>query len=138
MAIVGEPCNVEAYADNPGLFMTMLCPRLCVRLYCTPVHTDCDCTVVSMTDQSIASIQGTPDTHHTHMPHTSSGSPTKKYILRFPASPLPCRAYRFFLTEAPFPTMSFTPHLGADISFTVSLSSTPVRGSPAKAWNSWT
>ena len=39
-------CYVDAHANNPGLFMTMLCPRLCVRLYCTPVHTDCDCTVV--------------------------------------------------------------------------------------------
>ena len=56
----------EAYANNPGLFMTILCPRLCVRLYCTSVHTDCDCTVVSLTDQSIASIQGTSHTHHTH------------------------------------------------------------------------
>ena len=46
MAIVGEPCNVDAHANNPGLFMTMLCPQLCVRLYCTPVHTDCDCTAV--------------------------------------------------------------------------------------------
>ena len=34
-------------------------------MHCTTVHTDCDCTVVSLTDQSIASIQGTPHTHHT-------------------------------------------------------------------------
>ena len=40
-------------------------PMLCVHMYCTTVHTDCDCTVVSLTDQSIASIQGTPHTHHT-------------------------------------------------------------------------
>ena len=45
MAIVGEPCNVHAHANNPGLFMTMLCQRLCVSMYCTPVHTDYDCTV---------------------------------------------------------------------------------------------
>ena len=60
MAIVGEPCNVDAHAIIPALFMTMLCPRLCVHMYCTPY---CDCTVVSLTDQSIASIQGTPHTH---------------------------------------------------------------------------
>ena len=72
MAIVGEQCNVDAHANNPGLFMTMLCPRLCVRLYCTPVHTDCDCTVVSLTDQSIVSIQGTPHKHDTHMTQTKS------------------------------------------------------------------
>ena len=69
--------------------MTMLCPRLCVRLYCTPVHTDCDCTVVLLTDQSIQFIQGTQHTHDTHT-HTytwhrqsqmlSSGSPTKKNL----------------------------------------------------------
>ena len=35
----------------------------------TTVHTDCDCTVVLLTDQSIASIQGTPQTH-THDTHT--------------------------------------------------------------------
>ena len=63
VAVVGDPRNVDAHANNPGLFMTMLC----VCLYCTPVHTDCDCTVVSLTDQSIASIQGKPHTHsHTH------------------------------------------------------------------------
>ena len=74
MAIVGEPYNVDTHANNPGLFKTMLCPWLCVRLYCTPVHTDCDCTVVSLTDQSIASIQGTPHTHDTHKHMTQTMS----------------------------------------------------------------
>ena len=60
MAIVREPCNVNAHVKNPGLFMTMLYPRLCVRMCCTPVYTDFDYTVLSLTDQSIASIQGTP------------------------------------------------------------------------------
>ena len=72
MAIAGEPCNVDAHANNLGLLMTMLCPQLCVCLYCTPVHTDCDSTVVSLTDQSITSIQGTPHTTHTHMTQTKS------------------------------------------------------------------
>ena len=45
MAIVGEPCNVDAHAKNPALFRTMLCPRLCC-VYTYTVHTDCDCTVV--------------------------------------------------------------------------------------------
>ena len=62
MAIVGEPCNVEAHANIPALFITMLCPRLCAHMCCTP---DCDYTVVSLTDLSIASIQGTPHTHDT-------------------------------------------------------------------------
>ena len=34
MAIVGEPCNVDAHAKILGLFMNMLCQRLCVRMYC--------------------------------------------------------------------------------------------------------
>ena len=72
MAIFGEPCNDDAHTNNPGLFMTMLCPRQCVRLYCTPVHTDCDCTVVLLTNQSIASIQRTPHTHDTHTQDTKS------------------------------------------------------------------
>ena len=33
MAIVGEPCNVDAYANIPALFLTMLCQRLCVHMY---------------------------------------------------------------------------------------------------------
>ena len=32
MAIVGEPCNVDAYAKIPALFRTMLCPRLGVHM----------------------------------------------------------------------------------------------------------
>ena len=67
MAKVGEPCNVDAHANILALFMTMLCPWLCVHMYCTP---DCDCTVVSLTDQRIASIHGTPHSTHTHMTHT--------------------------------------------------------------------
>ena len=43
MAIVGEPCNVDAHANIPDLFMT-----------------NCDCTIILLTDQSIASIPG----HH--------------------------------------------------------------------------
>ena len=34
MAIVGEPCNGNAHAKIPYLFMTMVCPRLCVHMYC--------------------------------------------------------------------------------------------------------
>ena len=30
MAIVREPCNIDAHANIPVLFMTMLCPRLYV------------------------------------------------------------------------------------------------------------
>ena len=48
MAIVGKPCNVDAHAKILGLFMNMLCQRLCVRMYCTPVHTDYDCTPVQL------------------------------------------------------------------------------------------
>ena len=35
MAIVGEPCNADAHAKITALFMSMLCPRLCVHMYCT-------------------------------------------------------------------------------------------------------
>ena len=44
MAIVGEPCNVDAHAIIPALFITM--PMLCVHMYCTTVHAECDRTIV--------------------------------------------------------------------------------------------
>ena len=53
MAIVRKLCNVNAHANIPAVYMAMLCPRLGT---CT-VHTDCDWTVASLTDQSIASMQ---------------------------------------------------------------------------------
>ena len=43
MAIVGEPCNVDAHAKILASFMTMLCHDF---VYTCTVHTDCDCTVV--------------------------------------------------------------------------------------------
>ena len=78
MAIVGEPCNADAPAKIPALFI----PMLCVHMYCTTVHTDCDCTVVSLTYQSINPIQGTPHTLQTPHIHRQtqmlrSGSPIK-------------------------------------------------------------
>ena len=35
MAIVGEPCNADTHAKIPALFISMLCLRLCVHMYCT-------------------------------------------------------------------------------------------------------
>ena len=72
MAIPGESCNVDANAKIPALFMTMLCPRLCV-------HTDSECTVVFPIRASHPSRRH----HHTHHTHTQSqmlslGSSTKK------------------------------------------------------------
>ena len=61
------------------LYSGLCCAHGCV--YTCTVHTDCDCTVVLLTDQSIASIQGTPHTHqapHRQSQMLSSGSPTKK------------------------------------------------------------
>ena len=73
MAIVEEPCNVNAHAKIPALCWAHAVPRLCVHMYCTTVHTDWDCTVVLLADQSIASIQGTPHTHYTlHTTQTKS------------------------------------------------------------------
>jgi len=40
MAIVGEPCNVDAHAKIPALFITMLCPR-CAYDVCTHVLYNC-------------------------------------------------------------------------------------------------
>ena len=49
--------------------MSMLCPWLCVHMYCTRWLWLYSC-LSSLTDRSIASIQGTPHTHtntiHTH------------------------------------------------------------------------
>ena len=30
MAIVGEPCNIDTHASIFALFLTVLCPRVCV------------------------------------------------------------------------------------------------------------
>ena len=63
--IDGEPCNIDAHANIPALFLTMFCPQL--------TDNDYDCTVDSLADQIIASIQGTPHTHQTvHIRHTES------------------------------------------------------------------
>ena len=37
MAIVGEPCNVDAHAKIPALVITMLCPR-CVYTYTVQLY----------------------------------------------------------------------------------------------------
>ena len=36
MAVVREPCNIDAHAKIPALFITMLCPR-CAHVVCTHV-----------------------------------------------------------------------------------------------------
>ena len=69
MAIVGEPCNADAHACIL-LFSWLCCVHGCVY---TCIETDYDRTVYLLTDQIIASIQGTPHTkhtHHTNTPHT--------------------------------------------------------------------
>ena len=51
------------------LYLGICCVHSCV--YTCTVHTDCDCTVVLLTDQSNAPIQGTQ--HHTsHTHHTDT------------------------------------------------------------------
>ena len=38
MAIVGEPCNADAHANIPALFISMLCP-CCVDTYTVQLYT---------------------------------------------------------------------------------------------------
>ena len=74
MAIVREPCNVGPHANILALFMGMLCPWLCVHIYCTHWLWLYSC-LSFLTDRNIAFIQGTPPhtTHHTpHITHTES------------------------------------------------------------------
>ena len=78
VAIVGESCNVDAYAKIPALFITMLFVH--IHMYCTTVHTDCDRTVVSLTDQSIAPSRG----HHTHTTHDTHTLTESNVELGFP------------------------------------------------------
>ena len=60
-----EPCNVDAHGNIPDLFMTMLCPRLCVHMYCT------HCTLYScLLDRSEHCIHPGDTTHDTHKTHT--------------------------------------------------------------------
>ena len=74
MAIVREPCNLDAHTKISTLFITMFCPR-CAHVVCTHVLYNCTHWLwlysILLTNQSIASIQGTPHTHHmSHMTHT--------------------------------------------------------------------
>ena len=71
IAIVGEPYNVDAHANIPDQFMTILCPRLCVHMYFTHWLWLYSC-LSSLTARSIASIQGTPHTHTRHTTHDTS------------------------------------------------------------------
>ena len=36
-------CNLKVHANNPALFLTVLCSQLCILL----PYTDCDCTAVT-------------------------------------------------------------------------------------------
>ena len=75
MAIVGEPCNGDAHAKIPALFMP---PAVCTHVLYTLIVT---VQLSFLSDQSEHRIHpGDTTTHHT--PHTqsqmlSSGSPTK-------------------------------------------------------------
>ena len=71
MAIVREPCNVDAHAKIPALFMSLLYPQLCVRthvLYTLIVTVQ----LSFLSDRSEHRIHPgdttthTPHTHHTH------------------------------------------------------------------------
>ena len=82
MAIVEEPCNVNAHADILALFMTT---AVCTHVLYTLIVT---VQLSFLSDRSEHRIHpGDTTTHHTphttHTPHTqsqmlSSGSPTKK------------------------------------------------------------
>ena len=67
MAIVWDPCNINAHANNPALIKTMLCPHVCTQVLYTPTVTvQLSCTQRSEQSQML-----------------SSGSPTKKRIKIF-------------------------------------------------------
>ena len=58
MAIVREPCNVDAHTNNSGLFMTMLCPRL--RVHCKKKRKFCKKFPSHIKDQSLG-LKGSLD-----------------------------------------------------------------------------
>ena len=88
MAIVGEPCNVDTRANILALFMTLLCPRLCVDMYYT------NTLVVTvqlsfLSDRSEHCTHPGDTTHHTHTLHITQtkiivelGFPDYKYITK--------------------------------------------------------
>ena len=73
MAIVGEPRNVDAPANIPDLFMTMLCTRLCVHMYCKYWLWLFSC-LVDWSEHR---------TRNRQSQMLSSGSPTKNKLLKW-------------------------------------------------------
>ena len=80
MAIVGEPCNGDAHAKIPALFMP---PAVCTHVLYTLIVT---VQLSFLSDRSEHRIHPGDTTHHTHTTHTrqsqmwSSGSPTKNKL----------------------------------------------------------
>ena len=71
MAIVGEPCNADAHAKIPALFITMLYPR-CAHIVCT--HVLYNCTLwLWLYSWSIRASHPSRG-HNTHMTHTQRQS----------------------------------------------------------------
>ena len=65
-------CNLKVHANNPVLFLTVLCPQLCILL----PYTDCDCTAVTWSARDLNSVHSLYITfnqkHGFHDPGTAS------------------------------------------------------------------
>ena len=77
MAIVGEPYNADAHAKVPALFKSMLCPRLCVHIYCI-LYTLIVTVQLSFLSDRFKHRIHPGDTTHTDTTHTHTHTHTHR------------------------------------------------------------
>ena len=84
MAIVGEPCNVDAHAKIPALFITILCPccvyTCTVQLYTLTVTVQVSRLPIRASYPSRGHHTRTTHTHTTQSQMLNSGSLTKNWF----------------------------------------------------------
>ena len=90
------------------LYSGLCCAHGCVHTW--TVHTDCDCTVVLLTNQSIASIQGIPHTTQTES-NVKIGFPDQKKDCSHPKNEYSKQIDKDAPNTYPFMTIRWLPRL---------------------------
>ena len=109
--IVGEQCNVDACANILALFMIMLCPWLCVHMYCSHCLWLYIC-LSSLTDHGTPQTQTHRQTHthtHTHTHHTNIRVKCWAQVPRLKRKEWPLRPCQQWTARTPPPDHSSLP-----------------------------